>query len=216
MKKDAKIIGVWGGRGSGKSTRIKEIVKALPRVIVIDPTGEYMREKGFVSYKTLKGMYRGIRDNWNKGFKVSLNLSEVMDKEAIVRQISTDLLVMQKAYFDERDTRKITLVIDEMSLCVPNRTMKPDEREFLQLCNLGRHYGVEIIGASQRLAQVHTDFRGNTAENYYLRMMEHVDIQAAKRSIGDQAAKLPTLAPHNYLHFTSEGVKAGKNKADFS
>lgn len=215
MKKDAKIIGVWGGRGSGKSTRIKELVRSETRVIVIDPTGEYKRERGFTSYKTVKGMYRGIRDAWVSGFKVALDLSEIMDKESVVRQVSVDLLTMQKAYFEERDSRKIILVIDEMSLCVPNRTMKPTEREFLQLCNLGRHYGVEIIGASQRLAQVHTDFRGNTAENYYLRMMEHVDIQAAKRSIGEQAAKLPTLAPHNYLHFTTEGLKQGRNKANF-
>lgn len=215
MNKDAKIIGIWGGRGSGKSTRIKELIKPLSRVIVIDPTGEYIREKGFTSYKTLKGLYTAIKKHWNKGFKVSLDLSHEMDKQKIVRQLSRDLLKIQAPYFENRDSRKISLVLDEMSLLVPNQAMKPNEREFLELCNLGRHYGVEIIGASQRLAQVHTDFRGNTAENYYLRMMEHRDIQAAKGSIGQHALELAQMKPHEYLHFTADGVKKAKNKAKF-
>lgn len=41
FKKDAKIIGVWGGRGSGKSTCVKEMTAKNNRVIVIDPIGDY-------------------------------------------------------------------------------------------------------------------------------------------------------------------------------
>jgi len=211
MKKDAKIIGVWGGRGSGKSTRIKELVKQNHRVIVADPIGEY-GEAGFQSYKTHEGLYKALKGAWNSGFRMALDISEHPDMQASFLRLSRDLRQIQKPYYDGKDSRMITLVVDEMSLLVPNRSMAAGETDFLMLCNVGRHYGIEIIGASQRLAQVHMDFRGNCAENYYFRTTAHVDKQAARQILGpSHADELAGLSPHEYLHFKDGQIISGVN-----
>lgn len=214
MNKDASITGVWGGRGSGKSTRIKEIIKGKDRVIALDPLGEYAAE-GFIETHSLKELYKVLSESWNeKRFGISLNLMHAPDPAQTLRCLSGDLIAIQEAYKNEQDDRKITLVLDEMSLLVPNTTMQPNQRQFLNLCNLGRHYGVEIVGASQRLAQVHTDFRGNCAEHYFFRMSQAVDLTAAKQVI-KEADQLPTLAPHEFMHWSDAGVTRGKNQCNF-
>lgn len=211
MNKDAKIIGVWGGRGSGKSTRIKELVKYESRVIAVDPVGEY-HEAGFQSYKTHQGLYKALRAAWNTGFKFALDVSEHPDMQASFLKLSRDLRQIQRPYYDGKDSRKITLVVDEMSLLVPNRAMSANERDFLMMINVGRHYGVEIIGASQRLAQVHTDFRGNCAENYYFRTTAHVDKNAARQILGPtKADELALLQPHEYIHMADGQISKGVN-----
>lgn len=207
MNKDAKITGVWGGRGSGKSTRIKEIIATHPRVITADPLGEYQNR-----YLTHKGLYTAMKNAWSGTFKLSLDVSHHPDPAQSLLKLSRDLLLIQRPYFEGKDKRKLTLVIDEMSIMVPNKTMKSEERDFLRLCNLGRHYGIEIIGASQRLAQVHPDFRGNCAENYFFRMASHIDIQAAKQVIGPSHENaLRELQTHHYLHYANGSVTKGKN-----
>lgn len=211
MKKDAKIIGVWGGRGSGKSTRIKELVRQNNRVIAVDPIGEYA-EAGFQAYKTHQGLYKGLRAAWNSGFRFSLDVSEAQDMQGMFLKLSHDLRLIQKPYYDGKDSRKITLVVDEMSLLVPNRSMAEGERDFLMLINVGRHYGIEIIGASQRLAQVHTDFRGNCAENYYFRTTAHVDKNAARQILGpSHADELGLLKPHQYIFMADGRIVKGIN-----
>lgn len=211
--KDAKIVGIWGGRGSGKSTRTKEIIAKQDRVIVVDPIGDYAKEKGFREYRSLRGMYRAIKEGWNKGFKCCLNLAGVDDPEAVLLQLSRDLFIIQKPYYEGKDGRKITLVVEEMSVLVPNTTKAKTDRAFLQLCNLGRHYGVEIVGVSQRMAQVHTDFRGNTAEDYFFRLRAEVDYNSAAQLLGRQHVDtLRGLSAHQFIHFKDGEVKTGENE----
>lgn len=221
MNKDAKIIGIWGGRGSGKSTKIKEYIKSQDLrhyrgIIALDPLGEY-KDEGFSEVTTLKrGLYPKIKKSWNKPFCFSVNLMHNPDPAGLLRDLSEGLFAIQEPYKAGRTNKKIMLVLDEMSLLVPNSTMKPDERQFLNACNLGRHYGIEIIGASQRLAQVHTDFRGNCAEHYFFRMAQAVDLGAAQKVIGKRSEELAGLAPHEYLHWSDSGIKKGKNRATFN
>lgn len=211
FSKDAKITGVWGGRGSGKSTRTKELVKDATRVIVVDPIGDYSAA-GFREYRTLRGMYQAIKENWNSGFRMCLNLAGVADPEAVLLQLSRDLFLIQKPYYEGKDSRKITLVVEEMSVLVPNVTKAKGEREFLRLCNLGRHYGVEIIGVSQRMAQVHTDFRGNTSEDYFFRLRAEVDYNSAAQLLGRaHVDTLRRLQAHEYIRFKDGEVTKGVN-----
>lgn len=211
FSKDAKIIGVWGGRGSGKSTKVKEMTRKNDRVIVIDPIGDY-NASGFTEYVTLKGLYKALKNNWNRGFRVTLNLAGYPDPEAVLLQLSRDLFMIQRPYYEGRDSRKLTLVVEEMSVLVPNITKAKGDRDFLRLCNLGRHYGVEIIGVSQRMAQVHTDFRGNTSEDYFFRLRAEVDYNSAAGIIGrSYIESLRGLQAHEYLHFQDGRVTKGQN-----
>lgn len=214
FSKDAKAIFVTGCRGSGKSTRIKEMIKGNNRIIAFDPMAEYDSSLGFTQYKTLKGLYAGLHKGWSNGFRLSLNALDLNDheKKAVFLKLCADLLVIQRPYFDFDDDRELTFIIDEMSTCVP-KTPKDSELQFKQLCNLGRHYGVEILGATQRVAEVPTNFRGNVAESYYMRQTNNVDIKAIGEMIGlDAARKCAKLKPHSYIHVVDGEKTLGKNK----
>jgi len=220
MDKNAKIIGIWGGRGSGKSTCTKEQIRYndayKDRVIVFDPAGDYADEKGFSGYKTLKGLYTALRRNWNGRFRLVITVGETDDPEALLEQLAKDLFKIQEPYKTGKDHRQITLVVEEMSICYPEKTLSKKQQSFKRLINLGRHYGVNIIGVSQRMAEVKKNFVGNCAEHYFLRMGSYADYQAVGRIIGPQdTEKLKTLKTHHYLHFEQGKIARGKNRCDF-
>lgn len=217
MKKDAKNEGYWGGRGAGKSTGVKERVERETRLIVFDPIGDYAKEKGFNSVKTLKGLYAGIKRNWNKGFRYALTVPRGSDAQRMLNELSEALFLIQKPYYDERDSRKLVLVVEEMAVCYPEKTLGKKERGFMDLINLGRHYGVEIIGVSQRIAEVKKNFVGNCAEHYFYRMGAAVDYSTVMQQIGrEHQTDLKTLQTHEYLKFEQGRVSKGKNKCNFN
>lgn len=217
MKKDAPKIGVWGGTGSGKSTRVKEIIKSRDRVIVLDPIGDYQHERGFKKYTTLKGLYKAIKSGWNTGFRCVLIVPRGSDPKSVLEQLSEGLFLIQKPYYENKCSKPITLVVEEMSLCYPEKTLGASERSFLEMVNLGRHYGVEIIGVSQRIAEVKKNFVGNCTEHYFLRLGSAADRTAVTGIIGtEHKADITALQTHQYLHFSQGTVTKGKNKARFS
>lgn len=216
MKKDAKKIGVWGGTGSGKSTRAKELIAKNKRVIVIDPIGDWTHEKGFKPYKTLRGLYKAIKAGWNTGFRCVLIVPRGSDPQAMLEELAEGLFIIQQNYYNNRCSKGITLVVEEMSLCYPERTLGKGERSFLELVNLGRHYGVEIIGISQRIAEVKKNFVGNCTEHYFLRLGSAADRNAVTGIIGTEHKQtVMGLQTHEYLHFSQGSVTKGKNKAKF-
>lgn len=216
MNKDAQIIGIWGGRGSGKSTRAKEIVERNSRLIVFDPIGDWAKDGGFVGYKSFKGLFYAVKQRWNGGFRVVYTVQRGQEPQAALEYLADALFKIQKPYFDGKDSRQITLVIEEMALSYPEKTAAKNERNMQELVNLGRHYGVNIIGISQRMAEVKKNFVGNCAEHYFFRMGAAVDYDAAARQIGRQHIdRLRSLATHEYLLSTPLGVESGKNKCIF-
>ena len=217
MNKDANRIGIWGGSGSGKSTRLKELLKGHDRQIVLDPLDDWKNEKGYRTVKTLKQLYAALKKNWNTGFKIVLSVDiEKYDPVDLLDQLSKALFVIQKPYNDKKDRRKLTLVVDEMADFFPNQGMKMQNHQFYPLSRKGRHYGINIFGASQRLAEVHPSFRGNARENYFFRQDEAIDVQRALSSLGSEyKADLLGLKDHEYLHKEQGTVKKGKNKCNW-
>ncbi|PCI54032.1 MAG: hypothetical protein COB36_11030 [Alphaproteobacteria bacterium] len=220
MKKVAEHLGVWGGSGSGKSTFLKEKIAKRKRVICLDPMGDWAFEKGFRSFKTKARMYSYMRENWHKGYKVVLLVDEVKtDPQALLIEVVTDIMyTIQKNYKDSNGAKdyEITLLIDELADFLPNITLKPSQMVLKRLMNKGRHYGVDVFGASQRIADVHLSFRANSTENFFFRQDEDVDRKRILGAIGrEHRADLMSLGDHEYLNFKKGVVTKGKNKCNF-
>tara|TARA_R110002124_G_scaffold14054_4_gene63237 strand:+ start:1089 stop:1748 length:660 start_codon:yes stop_codon:yes gene_type:complete len=217
MNKDAERIGVWGASGSGKSTRVKELLKGNKRCIVIDPQGDWARDSSFRSYKTQQGLFKAMKSSWKAGFRLVLEVDEEKDHlPDVLQSMARAMFIVQRPYNEGKDKRQITLVIDEMADMFPNRTLSAEQQSFTKLCRKGRHYGVNIIGASQRLAEVHTSFRGNQSRAYYFRQAEAVDVQRALQSLGtEHKPALLGLADHEYLLKEGGRVTKGKNRCDW-
>ena len=52
---------------------------------------------------------------------------------------------------------------------------------FAEMCSRGRHYGLDMIGVSQRIAEVSTRFRGNCSETVVFRQKGPRDNKATVR-----------------------------------
>lgn len=223
LGKPAFKTGIFGASGSGKSTQMKELLdKLLPEshyrgAIIVDVQGDWpddVRKLGGRSYKTLKGLYSAMYKDWNKGFVSVLDLSDFTDTEAraMFLTLCDDLRKIQQPYKDGKDNKRVILVCDEMADLEPNRTLKADEEQFKFLCRRGRHFGVDIIGGSQRFSDVATHFRGNLTECYYFNLPEKRDIDYVRSKIGGHADQITELEVHEYLHVKSGKITKGWNE----
>lgn len=223
MKRDAGRIGIWGCSGSGKTTRQKELIETRRRVIALDPkTTTFTR--GFRSCRSTADLFRAIKAGWHTGYKIQVPTGlEAKVCQAYLEQIVRGLFIVQDPYIrGQRGMvgKEITLVIDEADLFFPNKgAPEAVQAQIDNLTRRGREWGIEVIAASQRLAQVNTTFRGNCTEHYFFAQQDHTDIDAVLSNIGRQhRAALASLRVHEYLHKSMEiggEIKKGRNRANF-
>jgi len=186
MDKDLEVIFVTGGRGTGKTTRVKKLLsdKNRKRIIVYDLKDEY-------PYKKLKGIRefaKFMKSNWRKSFKVAY-VPTAKEKGEHIQELSDLCYILakaQKADCKTNNAKNLTIVAEEMSLSAPNQKYPSGQGGFEYAVNIAREWGIEIIGVSQRPAQANPDFRGN-------------------------ASKLRTMQPHHYLLAQRGVVTSGKN-----
>lgn len=208
--KDARRIGVYGASGSGKSTRVKDLMRGAERVVVFDPMDEYASHR-FARCTSLARVLAGMKRGWAGGFRIAYVPPSNREAEAL-HKLALLLMQAQAPYRDERDARKIVLVVEELNLSFPVAALPRDIYGMGELCSRGRHYGIEVIGVTQRLAEVNTRFRGNTSEAYFFRQSDHVDVQAVGRMLGPQWAKhVQELQDHHYLRRVGGQITDGKN-----
>lgn len=207
MIKDAEHIGVWGRSGSGKSTLVKRLLGGRSRVVIFDMMDEY----GAIAPAAtdhLSTLVERIARNWRGGFRLRFLPAEGDPAEQL-NMLAGVLARVQEPYRDGRDDRKITLVAEELAASYPNVRRAS---AFTDLCQRGRHYGIELIGTSQRMADVNMAFRGNTSADYFFALRAAADYQAAGTLIGQgNVETLRGLKQHEYLKFARGEVTRGKN-----
>jgi len=189
FRKDAKRIGVFGASGSGKSTLTASLIKSRSRVIAFDPQMDYASKRDYTTVHDCLQLVRHLKGRWSRGFKVAYVPRAGSDYVQELHMLSLTLLRIQEPYFHYKDSRKLTLVVDELNKSYPVSALKVNQRGFGEVCSRGRHYGIEVIGTSQRMAEVNTNFRGNMTEVYFLRLIEHNDITAVRATLGPKWAE---------------------------
>ena len=123
INKDARCLTLYGCRGSGKSTRAKALIKDHPRVVALDPMGEYA-DQGFKTVTTIQGVRDALKANWNRNFKIAYVPSG--DFMGRLHHLSELLWHVQQPYGEGRDARKILLLIEEANMSYPNQKMPPE------------------------------------------------------------------------------------------
>ena len=104
------------------------------------------------------------------------------------------------------------LVAEEMNFGYPVTALPRDCQGFSELCSRGRHFQIDLIGLSQRPAEVNTRFRGNANETYIFPIAGHADIRTVMQMIGPAHREtVMGLKPHEYLRVRSGQVALGKN-----
>lgn len=208
---DAGRIGVWGRSGSGKSTRAKAIIAKAARAVVFDTQREYGELAGFVTANTIDQVRQEMAKRWRGSFKIAY-VPPAGNEKAALDRLSKLLRLAQTPFFEGSDQRQLSFLVEEMWKSYPVTSLPADMQGFTLLCSEGRHYGIELIGVSQRIAAVSTNFRGNCTETYVFRQKGPRDIKAAADELGDvQPAQIQALQPHHYIHEKDGAITFGKN-----
>lgn len=204
---NAGRIGVWGASGSGKSTYVKRMIATRRRVIVLDPMAEYSKG-GLSQASSVEAVRKAMVKDWT-GFRIAL--APRAGREAdYLNSLCHLILMAQKPYVDGKSKLGLSLVVEEMNTAFPVHGGERKCPMFADMCSRGRHFGVEIIGVSQRMAEVSTRFRGNCTETVILRQQGKNDLNTSAETTGIDVAKLRALKNLEFLHYKAGDVTAGK------
>ena len=157
-ERGGKRMAVFGKSGSGKTHFVKTMIADMSRVVVFDPEDEYDSLKGFQRVDSLQGLLEVLQDCCQGSFRVVFVPSPLRE-EAELHEVSRLIERMQAPYM-AGGGEKVALVVDELNLSFPLNP-RPQNDGFARLCSRGRKRGVNIIGVTQRPAEVATRFRGN-------------------------------------------------------
>jgi DNA helicase HerA-like ATPase len=196
-------VGVWGATGSGKSSYVKRQLAKRKRVVIFDPQGEYDATQA----QSVEAVRLEMMRNWS-GFRIAYRPPP--GKEAAALSALCKLITFAQTPFKKTGTGSaLVLVVEEMNLSFPVSGGAAKCPGFAQICSRGRHYGVEVWGVSQRIAEVDKRFRGNCTETVVFRQKGARDQHAAALELGCSAAELPR-ANLTYIHERAGSIETGK------
>jgi len=157
--RDGKRMAVFGMSGSGKSYFTKNMVKGLDRVVVFDPEEEYGDLPGFQEITSYRSLLEVLYDCWDGAFRIAY-VPPAGHEQRALHEVSCLVERMQSPYKDGKLDKRTTLVVDELNLSFP-LNYRPEFDGFARIVSRGRKRGINVIGVTQRPAEVATRFRGN-------------------------------------------------------
>jgi len=205
---NAGRVGVWGASGSGKSSYVKKrLGKTAKRVVIFDPLDEY----GAEGYHTIRGNLDAVRvymgKNWGS-FRIAY-VPPAGQEAGALSKLSRLLMAAQAPFKAGKSGLGVTLVVEEMNLCFPTTGGAERCKGFADICSRGRHFGIHVIGLSQRIAEVATRFRGNCTETVVFRQKGPRDVKAAAAELGVSETEVRGLVNLSYLHEQGGAVSSG-------
>lgn len=162
-------------------------------------------------FDDLTALKTAIKRNFSTGFRFCLVPTFGQEQEEL-RELSAFLVALQRGY--AAHGAQITLAVDELDLSFPSGITQRDPRNwFAYLCRRGRHFGINLIGISQRPTQVDVCFRSNCSAIYWFRHAEAIDIDLAKKTLGAEKAKIfKDLNNFEYIYKEGSKIIIHKNK----
>mgnify|MGYP000534539063 CR=1 FL=1 len=171
----AQRLGIFGASGCGKTTKARELIRCLNRVIFFEPLADDLRRlvasDGFKAVAGLPELFRKVRADFAKGFKIAYYPAAGSETDELSK-LSDFLMAIQSGYGFQHNAQ-ITLAVDELDLGFPTgESLKNPRNGFKNLCCRGRHTGIHIVGLSQRMHLVDNVFRANCSAVYLYRHSE--------------------------------------------
>ncbi|MGB0749706.1 MAG: helicase HerA domain-containing protein [Magnetospiraceae bacterium] len=185
MSDGGKRMGVYGTSGSGKTTYVKKLVREMPRLVVFDPEEEYSDLPGMVTVDHPRRLGEILDDCKDGHFRVAF-VPEEGREEFDLDQVCKLVSQVQRPFLTGEHTLKTTLVVDELNLSFP-LNWQPKFNQFARACSRGRKRGINVIGVTQRPAEVGTRFRGNLNRVACFRLSVPNDWKVIRETMGPDA-----------------------------
>lgn len=205
---DGTRIGIYGASGSGKSTLLNMLLRPVRHLVLFDymPTRrEHCGPENLTEITSLVELRDRIADGYGLGFRLWYRPPIEGQIEAL-HKLSLLLWSIQSRRYDEgKPIPPITFAVDEMSDPFPVTSLPNNLRGFYRMCKAGRHYRFNVVGATQRPAEVSTTFRGNLDTRFYLRLNEPADLDAVDKTAGREIRDMVAGMPNYHFIRQSEG-----------
>ena len=205
--KDSRRVGIFGASGSGKTTKALDLVKKCQRLIVFDVMDDFVGK--FRRFTSLDDLKLFVIRHYVDGFRVCY-VPPYAGESMALEHLSAFIVQLQHGFKTQQHRAKITLFVDELNRSFPLGVTKIKPlNNFGFLCNQGRHYGVNLIGVSQRVSMVDMPFRANLSDLYIFRLADFNDVKAATSMVGSQyRQKILDLPNYKYIYKNENGVIA--------
>jgi len=195
MQNEAIIRLVFGIRGSGKTVKVRNLIKDTNRLLVVDRKGaDYFDGVCFHSLAELKKF-------WLKVYSADFRLiyKPPGDDSEIIEDIAKICTLCEAC-------GNMTLVIEELNI-IFDKTRPPTE--FNRMIFSGREPGIEFIGVAQRPFGFGRGFTSQAKEFYVFYNREPGDVRFFKQNLGSEAAlAICTLEQYQYLKWVyADGVQ---------
>lgn len=179
-----KITGIIGRKGTGKSTKLEELLSARDRVLVLDPMAEHdWTPNEISSLETLSEFFR-----WNR--KKPQWAASFVPGESIDEDVEDASRIAYKA-------GDHAIGIDEISLFTTAGHMP---KALGRMIRTGRHRKMDIYWTGLRANEVPRTLTSLTDEFILFSQTEPLDLDAiAKRCGVDVADRVGELQLHEYL-----------------
>lgn len=184
---DTRVRLFVGMPGSGKTFLFSEQLKDMDRLIVFDPAADY-KLASIKAYPRISDIVPELRKD---AFRIRLE-SDSREMLEAVSEICWNV-------------GNVTLAVDELSLfCGPNSI----GYHFGKALRLGRHRRVNVLGTTQRPADIHTIFKSVANQWFLFQTYNPRDIDYLS-SFAPNAERLLNLAQYARLEWTP-GEKEGR------
>ena len=194
MQTEAVIKLVVGIRGSGKTVKVRHLIKNKNRLLIVDTLGnDYFNGVSFRSLAYLKRFWLKV---YSGDFRIIYKPPG--DERQTIEDIAEICTLCDKC-------ENLTLVIEELNIIFDE---KRPPIEFNKMIYSGRKSGIELIGVAQRPFGFGRKFTSQAKEFYVFYNREPGDVRFFKESLGSEAAlAICTLEQYQYLKWIyADGV----------
>ena len=185
------IVALFGGKGKGKSTLAREVIRLHPRVTILDAHGEYGEDHE-------ADPLLGCKHAWELDECMSLMLAVKDEKRFCISLREPDdgaALQLWPVLWEIPDQ---LIVIEEASrFCDPTRL----PREVARVLRLGRHRSLSQLYIAQRPSAVHRDVTANADVIVAFRQQEPRDILYLRAVAGQEVERLRALPDYKVMAF---------------
>lgn len=208
-----EVVQINGATGTGKSTKLFDLLRPLYRVVAIDPAhdAKAWRAHGYVIVRDLPDLSAAICERYARGFRIVLFPPAHLCAEA-ADGAATLLFAYQQRYASKR--KAVALAVDEMAECFSNaHAMRRDLSGMRRVILQGRHADISLYGGTQRPQDVATQFRDNAPRAFFFALYDATARERVTAKIGRQyAAQLAALKPFEFLELKGGAITLGKTK----
>lgn len=182
---DNTILGIFGRKGSGKTTLTKRVLGEFPRALVLDALGEYEELAGAVVCRTLREAFFHLG-----------RVADLPSWRVVVSSLETEayLSLLRVAWELER----AVIVVEEAHAYGSPWRPSP---EVSRLVRLGRHRGLSSVFVSQRPHDVPRIVTSQADVIVALQQHEEADVRFLKSIFGKKAELLRELPKYEAIVF---------------